>query len=165
MKVQGPTPDSAVIDFHTKIGSFKILSNSQDVKARGKLDMEFQGTVLVIGLEGTATPNGALKVQYDDQTHGRKAFFGQGRLTVEGKWRAIQFFGRNVKATWDGMGVLRVNGEFDDKLDTGSYQIRGYGGKEAWGNGGREVRIPPPSSAPRVKPKIVDVPTNPKLPS
>lgn len=149
--------DTAIVDFQSRVGSFKIVSPSPDVKARGKVTMNFQGTILIVGLEGNVVPAGGVKVQYDDAKHGRKAYFGRGSLTIDGKWRAIQFFGRDFKGTWDGMGIMRLYGEFDDKLDTGTYQIRGFGTKEAWGNGGRQVILPPATSAATVKPKIEDV--------
>lgn len=152
------TETSAVgtVDFWTKIGSFKIASPDTNIKARGKITMSFQGTVLVVGLEGSAIPGPGVKVQYDDAKHARKVYFGRGTLTVDGKWRAMQFFGRDFKGSWTGMGIMRMYGEFDDKLDTGTYIVKGRP-KEAWGNGGRQITLPPAPLPTDVKPKIEDV--------
>ena len=161
---RGRTPEpvypTGTVDFETKVGSFKILSPNSDVKARGTIAMSFQGTVLVVGLEGRATPGAGVKKSYDNAQRGRQVFFGKGTLTIDGKWRAIQFFGREYKGRWKGFGIMRLYGEFDDKLQTGTYTVQGQK-PEPWGSGGRQVYLPAPVQPGRVKPKIEDVKRRP----
>ena len=148
---------SGKVDFWTKVGSFKIASpKPPDVLARGDITMNFQGTVLVVGLVGSATPGPGVKVQYENAKQGRKVFFGRGKLNLKGKWRAIQFFGRDFKGSWTGMGIMRLYGEFDEKLETGFFQINGKA-RESWGNGGRTINLPPPVQPGQIKPKIEDI--------
>ena len=154
--------DTGTIDFSSKVGSFKILSPNSDVKARGKIQMSFKGSVLVVGLEGNVTPGPGVRLQYKNDEHARQAYFGEGTLTVDGKWRAIQFFGRDFSGHWDGMGIMRLYGEFDDKLETGTFKIAGDQPRP-WGNGGMTVVLPKaPDGTTRVKARIKDVP--PKKP-
>lgn len=154
--------ETGVVDFWTKVGSFKIVSPSSEVKARGSLTMTFSGTVLIVGLEGTAVPSGGIRQEYKSDKQARQAYFGKGSLTVNGKWRAIQFFGRDFKGHWDGMGIMRLYGEFDDKLETGTYRIEGGDGDEAWGNGGRQIILPPAkTNQQQSKPKVEDVKKKP----
>ncbi len=161
---QASAGETGTIDFRSKVGSFKILSPNSDVKARGRITMSFSGSVLVVGLDGNVTPGSGVRLQYKDDAHARQTFFGKGTLTVDGRWRAIQFFGRDFSGHWDGMGIMRLYGEFDDKLETGTYVIKGDEPRP-WGNGGMTVVLPkPPDATKRAKPRIEDVKKKPGAP-
>lgn len=149
------------MDFSTRVGSFKILSVNDKNKARGTLTMSFNGSVLIVGLEGTVTPGGGVREEYNDPKHERQCFFGKGTLSITGKWRAIQFFGRDFSGRWNGFGVARLYGEFDDKLETGTYTIQGFD-SEPWGSGGRTIILPREKTGQQLgKPKVEDVKKKP----
>lgn len=113
-----------VIHFVSNLGSFKCIDGS------GRLEFEFKGTVLIAGLEGTATPTGTIKVEYD--ANKRKVMTGAGRLIIEGKWRGVQWFGANMRGVWWGKGAIRFVGEFDKNLQTGDYWFNKIEEKQSW---------------------------------
>ncbi len=144
----------------TTVGSFKILPAGPD-KTRGTLDVEFEGTVMVSGLTGTATPGPGVRLEYKRDDHNRRVFFGKGRIRVDGEFRAIQFFGRNLKGSFRGSGVARLYGEFDKKMETGYYWFASRPEKIDWGSYGRTVVVPPqavPGAPGTVKGTVRDVP-------
>ncbi len=102
-----------IIRLQANLGSFRSIDG------QGKFDVAFHGTVLISGLEGKVTPQGAVRRELNK--YGREVYFGKGRLVIEGKWRAIQWFGSNMKTTWYGQGLIRILGEFDRNLKTGTY--------------------------------------------
>ncbi len=104
--------------------------------------------MLVSQLDGTITPSGAVKLEYD--AHGRKAYFGQGSLAIQGTFRAIQWFGQNLDAQWTGRGMARLMGEFDDKLETGWFWYSTEPKKSTWYSGGRTIHLPDQ----RIKPHV-----------
>ena len=143
---------TGVVDMATNIGSFKIVSPG-NIKAFGKMVIEFTGTVLIVGLNGSVTPSATLRKEYSNAKHERVGYFGTGRLTVEGEWTALQFFGRKMKAHWEGLGICRLYGEFDEKLETGTYTIAGDKTRP-WMQGGNMFILPREVDAgptPRVK--------------
>ena len=126
----------------TNIGAFKITSPG-DKKAFGKIQMTFKGSILIIGYEGT-TPivaSGALRVEYQDAKRQRIEYFGNGTITLDGKFRAIQWFGRNLTLNWNGMGICRAYGEFDKDGNTGTIDIKGEKTRY-WGSGGTTFTVP-----------------------
>lgn len=143
----------------TTVGSFKILPAGPD-KTKGTLDVDFSGTILVSGLEGTVTPGPGVRLEYKRDDHNRRVYFGKGHIRVEGEFRAIQFFGRNLKGNFRGNGVARLYGEFDKKMETGYYWFASKPEKIDWGTYGRTVVVPPqvfPGQGP-VKGTVRDVP-------
>ncbi len=134
------------IYFETKIGSFKLLN------CVGKTSFSFEGTVLVAGLEGTAIHSGNLKTEYENKDKKRVAYFGKGTITVTGKWRGIQWFGKNLNGYFDGNGIMRLAGEFDEKMNTGHYWYKSNPQKEIWYSVGIERTIPPPDFLKSTKP-------------
>ena len=149
-----PAGDAGEMVFTTAIGSFKLKSPG-DRNAYGKLDMTFKGTVLLVDLK----PNAPLQVfgnlgkEYDNKDRRRVMFHGQGRIVLDGTVRSIQWFGRNMTAKFNGMGIFNLYGEFDKNGITGTYQLTGDIARP-WGSGGMTVVVPNPALAPRVKPKV-----------
>jgi hypothetical protein len=141
------------VDMKAAIGSFKINSPGKE-NARGRIQMSFRGTLLLVNYTG-ATPviTGTIKKEYDNQAKKRMVFHGQGTVTVDGNFRALQWFGKDLTMKWIGMGICRIYGEFDSTGKTGTYQVKGdllrY-----WGSGGMTFTLPIPNSEPAVKPKI-----------
>ncbi len=159
---QGPTAAPAKPDtmyFSTGVGSFKLLPPGPNTTT-GSLDMTFEGTVMVSGLKGTVTPGPGVRLEYARPDHNRQVFFGKGRLQVKGEYRAIQFFGRNLKGSFTGVTVARLYGEFDKNMETGYYWYASQPEKQDWGTSGRTLSVPPfkDPSIDRAKGKVRDVP-------
>ena len=138
----------------TNIGAFKITSPG-DVKAFGKVQITFKGTLLIVGYDSSVpiVASAGLNKEYENKQRERIEFFGQGTVTLDGKFRAIQFFGRNLDMKWVGNGICRVYGEFDKNGDTGTFEVKGDQ-KRFWGSGGTTFTVPPRNNnvvAPKVK--------------
>lgn len=116
------------------VGSFKM------VDGQGTATISFSGTLLIVGLNGTATPSGGLKLEYDDRN--RKAYFGTGSIVIKGRFRGVQWFGRNLNAKWTGLGLVRLMGEFDDQLKVGEFWYEGDEKRDSWLTGGRTIYLP-----------------------
>jgi hypothetical protein len=148
------TQKHGIINFNTNVGSFKLLASDPN-KAEGTLDFTFKGTVLISDLDpgSTLVVSGNVRKEIDDQHLHKAVYFGDGRITVAGKWRAVQFFGRNLRARFDGFGVLRLVGEFDKSLETGYYWYQGDDVKDYnyWNTSMNTVGVPKYEAA---KPKI-----------
>lgn len=126
--------------FETNVGSFKILQKGP-VFPSGDLTMSFTGSVLISELQGTVTPVGNVRREYNNPAKGRQVWFGTGKLNVKGSFRAVQWFGRDLKARFNGDGYIRLYGEFDKKLETGFYWFN-PAEKKFWGNYGVGVEVP-----------------------
>lgn len=147
--------------FETAVGSFKIVPRG-NLYPSGKLTMSFSGSVLISDLQagGKVTPVGNVKREYQNEKEGKQVWFGSGQLIVEGRFKNLQWFGRNLKAKFEGNGIARLYGEFDKNLDTGFYwfQRTPADKKIRWSNYGTTVAIPkqdfsaPPVSKPVRKP-------------
>lgn len=145
-----PIPKGAgVLNFETKIGSFKCLG-SDAVPVQGMIDLKFSGTVLVSNLDPNSKMelSGTVHKEYETKDHAKQVFFGTGGLKVTGKLRALQFFGKNLTGKFLGVGIFRFFGEFDKNLDTG-YYASDDNEKHPWGTGGMQVAVPNPSSVPQ----------------
>lgn len=161
---QGPTvagapPKADTMYFSTGVGSFKLLPPGPDTTT-GTLDMTFEGTVMVSGLKGTVTPGPGVRLELERADHNRKVFFGKGHIRIDGEYRAIQFFGRNLKGSFHGVTVARLYGEFDKNMETGYYWYASDPTKQYWGTTGRTLSVPPfqdPNKT-KVKGKVRDVP-------
>lgn len=106
-------PNVGEIYLTTRIGSFKLLDGT------GRVEVNFTGTVLVSGLEGTVATSGNLVKEYASKT--KQVWHGTGKIVVDGKFRGIQWFGTNLSGKWRGVGTARIFGEFDTNLETGYY--------------------------------------------
>ena len=143
-----PKPDYGVMYLSTSIGSFKMLEYNDDKPPEGHFEMTFTGTVLVDttdavkhprGLKTTITTSG--NVRKEVTYHGRQVFNGTGKIVVDGGWHALQWFGRDMKATMNGCAVFRLTGEFDKNLETGYFWYPD-GKKMDWGTGGVQPTCP-----------------------
>jgi hypothetical protein len=103
----------------TKVGSFKILGVA-DKPAEGHIEISFTGTLLINGSPKVA-PSGNLRVEFSNPKRKQVAYHGTGKLVIDGKYNAIQWFGRDMNAVWNGFGVVRLVGEFDKDLNTGEF--------------------------------------------
>ncbi len=144
--------------FSTLVGSFKLLPPGPDT-THGTLDMEFNGTVMVSGLTGQVTPGPGVRLELSRPEHKRQVYFGKGHIRVTGEFRAIQFFGRNLKGSYQGVAVARLYGEFDKNMETGYYWYSSAPTKQDWGSYGRTLIVPPSAQATgTVTGKVRDVP-------
>ena len=121
------------VHFQAKLGSFKILKHNLDVPAEGRLEISFSGTLMISGYQGKPykpTMKGNLKQEfpdprvianYNDSNFTKVVLHGTGSLVLDGKYFAVQWFGRDLKAKWVGKGFLRLYGEFDEDGNTGTY--------------------------------------------
>jgi len=129
------------VNFHTNVGSFKLLGSDPNL-VQGKLDFGFKGTVLISDLEegSKVSVSGDVRKEYTTDDKSKILYFGNGKISILGRFRAVQFFGQNLKGRFFGWGVFRFYGEFDKNLDTGSYQLDG-GQLMPFGTGGATITI------------------------
>ena len=145
-KGQAPSPPGeapiGTLHLQTSIGSFKILGVA-NLPASGKVDVQFTGSILISDLEGDLAISPGLVKEY--LGHGKQVYFGTGTVTVNGRFRSVQWFGRDMKATWVGRGVIRLYGEFDNNLQTGDAWFDDASRKVPWGQGGLTLELPDPT--------------------
>ena len=159
-KGQTPATDAPKEDtlyFSTTVGSFKLLPPGPD-KTKGALDMDFEGTVMISGLKGTAIPGPGIRLELSRPDHNRQVYFGKGHIRIAGEYRAIQFFGRNLNGKFTGVTVARLYGEFDKNMETGYYWYASQPEKQDWGSYGRTLTVPPYKAAAATQGKVRDVP-------
>lgn len=124
------------IHFKTKLGSFKMIDGI------GKVDMTFSGTVMFNKYKGAPLKiEGKVKQEYDDK-RGRVALFGTGRIVFSGEWRGVQWFGTDMNAVWTGNGNLRIVGDFDKNLSTGTYWYDDPKKVQYWPTAVWEIGVP-----------------------
>ncbi|HVT11514.1 MAG TPA: hypothetical protein VHE55_04545 [Fimbriimonadaceae bacterium] len=110
------------LHMESHVASFKIVPKGDAIPS-GRLEFSFEGTVLVNGLTDGSflQTTGNVRKEYENKEHGRQVFFGRGKILIVGKFRACQWFGRDLDFTFKGSGIVRVIAEFDQKLDTGTF--------------------------------------------
>lgn len=108
-----PKADYGTLHLEAPIGAFRLIDGE------GRVEISFRGSVLVSSLQGKVTVGPGVKKEVTRGT--REVYFGQGTIVVTGKWRAVQWFGGNMRAVWYGRGLARVTGEFDRNLNPGRY--------------------------------------------
>lgn len=107
-------PNFGTMHFQANLGSFRVID------AVGRLEVRFTGTLLVSRLEGTIRfPEGRIVPQYRDR--GREVYHGTGVAVITGRWRAVQWFGRDMRAVFYGRGLVRLFGEFDAQGNLGTF--------------------------------------------
>jgi hypothetical protein len=136
--------EDATLHFETNLGSFRVANGF------GRIEFTFTGTVLIHGWDYdkklfpnktyTCTVTGNVRKEYDE--HGREVYFGTGKAVIEGSWRVLQWFGRDMKAVWVGHGQASLIGEFDRNLDTGVYWYSDPTKKQYWPTSLIEVPLP-----------------------
>ncbi len=141
-------PDYGQFNMTTRVGSFKMLEFNDQNQPEGHFEMTFTGTVLVDtskavphdrNLKTVVHTSG--NVKFEKSYHGRDLYFGTGKIIVDGGWHAIQWFGRDMNASFFGTGVMQLTGEFDKDLNTGQYWYSD-GKKLDWGTGGQQPTVP-----------------------
>lgn len=133
-------PAGAKVDrvyFKSNLGSFKLIDGI------GKATFAFSGTAMLSQVKGTVVTSGKLRKEYDKG--GRVAYFGTGRITVTGNWRGIQMFGKRIDGEWFGAGIARFYGEFDDKLNTGTFWFDSDTEPKYWSPYGSSIVLPMPN--------------------
>lgn len=134
-----------LLNIQTTIGSFRMIDG------KGTATFTFEGTVLLADVQGDVKIEGAVKKEYDDPKLLRRTYFGKGKMTITGKWRAIQWFGTNMKGTIKGTSIVRIVGEFDKNLDTGWYWYgNDVANRNPWYTVGMTISVP---LDPRMTPK------------
>lgn len=106
-------PGYGTLHLQSNLGSFKIIPG------QGRIEVNFTGTFLVSGLKGTQTVTGDVKKEFEGMD--RIVYHGTGKIVVEGEWRSLHWFGSDMNAVWYGSGAIRISGEFDKDLKTGTF--------------------------------------------
>jgi hypothetical protein len=130
----GDRQDYATMHMQCNLGSFKIIPG------QGRIEVSFTGTFMVSGLEGDHSVSGDLVKEFEGME--RVLYHGTGTITVEGEWRALQWFGSNMSGTWYGAGQIRLTGEFDRNLNTGEYWFDDPNEKFPWSTNMQQFGIP-----------------------
>lgn len=118
-------PEKGVMNLSTGIGSFVM-------EGKGRVEISFTGTLFISKRNATFNIiSGRLKKEYDNLD--RESWFGENcEVVIEGEWRKIIWFGKDLNAKWVGQGVARLFGEYDKRakekgippgLETGSVQV------------------------------------------
>lgn len=133
---------NGTLHFSTKLGSFKILSVENE-PVTGHLEMTFKGGLLVSGLDHEPKPSGNVRLEYTYAPLKKYAYFGQGKIVLDGPFRSLQWFGSDMDATFVGRAKVRLAGEFDKNLDTGTFWTDDPKKTNNWpANGLIEVLVP-----------------------
>lgn len=140
-----PSADYGTLHLQTKLGSFKLLDG------QGRVEISFTGTMLLNKADGKVEISGKLRKEFEG--NGRVVYSGTGKVVVTGKWRGIQWFGRDMTAVWYGAGAARLAGEFDKDLNTGKFWYDDPTKKEDWSATGTfTITLPNRYAQPDVKP-------------
>lgn len=105
--------DLATLHFQTNLGSGRAIRGS------GRIQINVKGTVVLRHFKGTEQITGTLRKEFEDKDY--KTYHGQGTITLQGEWTTVYFFGTQISGVWYGRGLMRVTGEFDQNLNTGTY--------------------------------------------
>ncbi len=116
--------DLGIVRFQTRLGSFRIINGE------GRLEFAFTGTLMLSRVEGDYQVSGRLRKEWDKND--RVIYTGTGRVVVTGKWRAVQWFGRDLRGQMFGGGTMRLAGEFDRDQRTGEYWFEDPTIKQFW---------------------------------
>jgi len=144
--------------FRTHVGSFKLLSFNESTPSDGKLTLSFSGTILITGFDGPPPViTGAVRKEYDNPKYKKQAYFGTGTITLAGKIKTFQWFGRDLKGSFQGKGVFRLYGEYDKNLETGWFRYGPDVKEQACGNNlGWTHVVPMPGGEQMLKPVARD---------
>lgn len=140
-----PDPNFATLHLTTKLGSFKLLDGV------GRVEISFTGSLLLSKIDGRVLTSGKLRKEFESKD--RVVYSGTGKVVVTGRWRGIQWFGRDMNAVWFGAGQARLAGEFDKNLETGKYWYDDPEQKFDWmASGTTTIGLPNRYLQPAVKP-------------
>ncbi len=145
------TNEYATVYWQAQLGSFKVIDGE------GRLRFSFEGSVMVNAANAQVEVTGNVRKELEKRQ--RVVYRGKGTITISGKWRGVQFFGRNIDAMMYGRGVIQLTGEFfrDPKtgeLVTGTYWYDDPKNKQFWfANGLTTVYLPPLQTPNQVVPQ------------
>lgn len=134
-------PAKATLSLKTKLGSFRLLPKGP-IPIQGKFTISFTGTILISGMKGTIQPSGNIRQEVNDVKHQRQVFFGTGKLVMNGQYKAVQWFGRDMNAVFEGFGIFQLYGEYDKNLETGIFSYDNYKTVQKWETYGRAAYVP-----------------------
>lgn len=127
----------ATLNMRTNLGSFRLINGE------GQVAFDFRGTVLLSGYEGDP-PIISGNVRKEYERHGRTLYFGRGRMILQGRWQAVQWFGSDLRFfRWTGHGIARITGEFDADGNTGEYWYEDPNEKQYWFAQSITITVPP----------------------
>ena len=109
--------------------------------------MTFSGTVLIANVGAKVEMTGDVKKEAELKKSNRTVYHGTGKLVLDGSVRAVQWFGHDLKATWKGSAIIRLFGEFDKDLNTGTYWYEALPDqRKPWYTGGMSAVVPMPEN-------------------
>lgn len=112
------------IYLNVKKGGFKMLDGEGVVLIKGA------GTLLLSHFKGKLQIPSSMRLEYDNGI--RKVYFGSGLVQIRGGFRAIQWCGKNLKASWQGKGSLKLLTEENMGAGEGFYRFEGSMKKFPW---------------------------------
>lgn len=115
-------PSQGSAHLWSEVGSFQL-------EGTGTVKVKFVGTLLVVRAPNQPMPEvaiqGKVRKEFESEEMGRVAWFGSGEATITGSWRHLSVFGKKLDATWRGVGIATVFGEFDAAGNTGFITVDG----------------------------------------
>ncbi len=116
----GRPTGNGTIHFQTKLGSFKIIAVGKE-PVTGTLTMTFTGSLLISGAKTPPIIKGNVIEEYSNKEFDKVGYHGTGSVTVTGPLRSIEWFGSNMSGVFNGRAQVRLYGDFDQNLHTGTY--------------------------------------------
>jgi hypothetical protein len=150
------TPNFGPFNMQSNLGSFRLSDGT------GRLRFSFTGTVLVSNLRDLKLPNGQTlparldvegNVRTEHNRGDRRIFTGTGTITVQGQWRKVQWFGRNMTGAFYGNGIMFFVGDFDENLQTGTYWFDNPERRRFFFQGGATIMVPEQKFEPQRQPE------------
>lgn len=110
------------IHFQTKLGSFKIIAVDKE-PVTGTLTMNFSGSLLISGATTPPVIKGNVIQEYNNKEFNKVGYHGTGSVSVTGPLRSIEWFGSDMDGVFKGRAQVRLYGDFDKNLQTGTYWL------------------------------------------
>lgn len=159
-----------VINLDSKLGAFKIKRYNISSPAEGRLELSFDGSLLISGYKGKPFeptmkgliiefPDPSVLPNFNRSNIEKVVLHGKGSVVLDGSYMAVECFGRNIKARWNGRGVIHLFPEFDKNQETGYYWYKTLKSKQPWPMPNIHLEIPgsqynlPGIGQPQARPK------------